>query len=94
MAARLEVVFINRSNRHNAHGGIENIGGKIGPKVWKNSAEVVIDWIEHGLLSYYVNQDGVEVDVIVATSTDGSKYLKTAADGERSNRLLTLPECP
>ena len=64
MAARLEVVFINRSNRHNTHQGIENIGGRMGSKIWKNSSEVVIDWIEHGLLSYYVKQDGREVDVL------------------------------
>ncbi|HTA29384.1 MAG TPA: DUF3892 domain-containing protein [Candidatus Cybelea sp.] len=94
MAARLEVAFINRSNRHNAFDGIENVGGKIGSKVWKNSAEVVIDWIEHGLLSYYVKRDGLEVDVIVAKGADGHKYLKTRADGERPDSLLALPECP
>jgi hypothetical protein len=94
MAARLEVAFINRSNRHNAHGSIENIGGRMGAKIWKNSAEVVIDWIEHGLLSYYVKKDGQEVDVVVATGADGRKYLKTAADGEQPNSLLRLPECP
>jgi hypothetical protein len=94
MAARLEVAFINRSNRHNAHGSIENVGGRIGAKIWKNSTEVVIDWIEHDLLSYYVKADGQEVDVVVAKGADGRKYLKTAADGEKSNGLLRLPECP
>lgn len=94
MAARLEVAFINRSNRHNANQSIETIGGKMGSKVWKNSAEVVMDWIEHGLLSYYVKQDGREVDVIVATGADGRKYLKTIADAEQPITLLNLPECP
>ena len=94
MAARLEVAFVNRSNRHNAGQGIENVGGKWGSKIWKNSTEVVIDWIEHGLLSYYVKQDGQEVELIVATGADGHKYLKTAADGEEPNSLLRLPECP
>ena len=94
MAARLEVAFINRSNRHNSPQSIETIGGKMGSKIWKNSTEVVIDWIEHGLLSYYVKQDGQEVDVILAKGADGRKYLKTTPDGEQSNSLLSLPECP
>ena len=94
MAARLEVAFIHRSNRHNAQETIETIGGRMGSKIWKNSTDVVIDWIEHGLLSYYVKQDGYEVDVIVATDATGRKYLKTTADGEEPNSLLTLPECP
>ena len=94
MAARLEVTFINRSNRHNANEAIETIGGRMGSKIWKNSTDVVIDWIEHGLLSYYVKQDGDEVDIVVATGADGRKYLKTAADGEQPHTLLSLPELP
>jgi len=94
MAARLEVAFIKRSNRHNTNEFIETIGGRMGSKIWKNSSDVVIDWIEHGLLSYYVKKDGHEVDVVVATDAYGHKYLKTAADEEQPYTLLTLPECP
>jgi len=33
------------------------------------------------------------VDVVVAKSQYGHKYLKTVADGEQPNNLLSLPEC-
>jgi hypothetical protein len=32
--------------------------------------------------------------VIVAVSRLGHKYLKTEADGEQPDNLLSLPECP
>ena len=36
---------------------------------------------------------GQIVDVIVAISRFGNKYLKTEADGEQPNNLLSLYEC-
>lgn len=36
---------------------------------------------------------GSVVSVIVAVSRFGNKYLKTEADGEHPNNLLSLPEC-
>jgi Protein of unknown function (DUF3892) len=91
---RLEVTCINRTDWHNGHERIKNIGGKIGPKVWKNSVEFVMDWIEDGTFAYFVNQGGHQVDIIIAMKADGHKYLKTKADGEQPNSLLSLPECP
>jgi hypothetical protein len=32
--------------------------------------------------------------VIIAVSPYGHKYLKTQADGEHPDNLLSLPECP
>ncbi|WP_293875992.1 MULTISPECIES: DUF3892 domain-containing protein [unclassified Sphingomonas] len=37
---------------------------------------------------------GSTVQVIVARSVSGNKYLKTQSDGEQPNNLLSLPECP
>ena len=44
--------------------------------------------------SFYVAVGGRSVWVIVAKSAYGNKYLKTEADGEQPNNLLSLPECP
>jgi hypothetical protein len=38
--------------------------------------------------------EALRVDVIVAVSAAGNKYLKTTADSEQPNNLLALPECP
>lgn len=44
---------------------------------------------------FYVEQPpGDAVDVEVAETPSGTKYLKTTADGDEPNNLLALPECP
>ncbi len=48
---------------------------------------------------FYVERPaGHRIDVIVALSSDGSKslnkYLKTIADREQPDKLLSLPTCP
>lgn len=87
---RLEVKCINKSDRYNPHERILRIGGH----GWEHTQEQAIAWIENGTFTYYVSQGGRQVDVIVATSSHGHKYLKTTADGEHPNNLLSLPECP
>ncbi|MDP8217161.1 MAG: DUF3892 domain-containing protein [Candidatus Theseobacter exili] len=42
---------------------------------------------------FFVKAGGSVVNVIVAVSKYGNKYLKTEADGEEPNNLLSLPEC-
>lgn len=95
MAGRFQVMCINKSDRYNAHERILNIGGVDGDgKRWKITQARAIELIESGEFSFYVNQDGRVVDVIVAVSQYGHKYIKTTADGEQPNNLLSLPECP
>ncbi len=95
MATRVEIKCINKSDRMNAHERILNIGG-INPdgSRWKISQANAIEYIEEGKFSFYVNRGGNSVDVIVAKSQYGHKYIKTSADGEQPNNLLSLPECP
>jgi hypothetical protein len=51
--------------------------------------------IEAGKWRYYVERPrGDRVWVVVAESRYGNKYIKTEADGDEPNNLLTLPECP
>jgi hypothetical protein len=91
----VQIQCINKSDRPNAHERIRFIGG-INPdgRRWKRSQEQAIQDIESGTYSYYVSVQGRAVNVIVATSPYGHKYIKTVADGEHPNNLLSLPECP
>lgn len=41
-----------------------------------------------------MTRNGRAVDIIVAVSRFGNKYIKTEADGDQPNNLLSLPECP
>lgn len=95
MATRHRVGCINKTDRYNPHERIRNIGGVNADNTrWKLSQPEAIEGIESGKWSFYVSVNGRTVDVIVAVSQHGHKYLKTTADGDQPNNLLSLPECP
>lgn len=93
-AERHQVLCIKKADRHNPYERITHIGGKNGNGTsWRLSQPEAIQGIENGKWAFYVMRGGSTVDVIVAISQYGHKYLKTAADGEQPNNLLSLPEC-
>lgn len=85
----------HQNRRHEVHERIKAIGGGPPGMRWKHTQEDAIPWTEDGTFVYYVvNQEGREINVFVARSRYGHKYLKTEADGEQPDNLLNLPECP
>ena len=70
-------------------GGLNSDGSR-----WKFSQGDVIKMIKNKTHSFYVFKDGKIVNVIVAISKYGNEYIKTEADGEIPNNLLSLPTCP
>lgn len=95
MASRHQIQCINKTNRMSAHERIQNVGGvnHDGTR-WQLTQPEAITSIEQGKYSFFVNRGGREADVIVAMSAYGNKYIKTVADGEQPDNLLSLPECP
>ena len=87
---------INKTDRFDPHERIRGIGGLNADLTrWRLSQADAIAGIESRTYSFYVEQPpGRRVDVIVAVSKYGHKYLKTIADGEQPDNLLSLPECP
>jgi hypothetical protein len=95
MAIPVQVMCINKSDRYNPHERILNIGGVNPDRTrWKMSQERAIESIEKGTYTFFVLVKGGRVNVVVAKSASGHKYLRTEADNEQSNNLLNLPECP
>jgi len=93
MATRKQVSCINkRGDHYNAHERIENIGGIYNGARWRTSENSAIFNIRYNLEEYYVNVNGISVDVIIAAH-NGRDYLKTKDDGYAPNNLLNLSEC-
>jgi hypothetical protein len=95
MTQSVQIMCINKTNRTSPYERIENVGGINPDKTrWKMSEDRAIAGIENGTWSFYVSRGGSTARVIVAVSRFGHKYLKTVADGETPDNLLSLPECP
>ena len=98
VASRHRIECVNKRDRYNFHEMIQkgNVGGRNADGTrWQMTQERAIQGVESGQWSFYVERPaGDRVDVIVAMSSTGHKYLKTTADGDQPNDLLSLPECP
>lgn len=94
MASRHQIRCVNKTDRYNPHERIRAIGG-LNPDGtnWKLSQEEAVRSIEAGKYQFFVQAGGHHVDVIVGVSRYGNKYLKTVADGDHPNNLLSLYEC-
>jgi len=91
----IQISCINKSDRFSPHDRIRAIGGRSSSgTAWTLSQEDAIAGLESGKWSFWVSVDGRSVGVVVAVSAYGNKYLKTEADGDQPNNLLSLPECP
>ena len=94
MPSRHEVLCIKKSDRLNPHERIISIGGRNEDGTnWRLPQQDAIQGIESGRWSFFVRRGGYVVNVIVSFSRYGYKYLKTQADGEQPDNLLSLPEC-
>jgi hypothetical protein len=93
MTQTAQIQCINKTNRYSPHDRISHVGGTVATR-WKLTQEDAIAAIESGAWRFYVSVNGQTAWVVVARSAAGNKYLKTIADGEQPNNLLSLPECP
>ncbi len=95
MSDRHRVLCVKKTDRSDPHERIRQIGGENPDGTpWRLTQEDAIAGIEQGRWTFFVERPaGDAVNMVVATSRYGNKYLKTAADGDQPNNLLSLREC-
>ena len=99
MAQYLRIRCVVKTDKTNAHERLHSVGGvKPDGSTWKLTQDKAISDIEDGTCVFYIESPlGHRIDVIVAVSAHGTsvdKYLKTTADREQPEKLLSLPTCP
>lgn len=95
MATRHKIGCINKDDRQDKYNRITHVGGAGGDgKRWKLTLDEAISGIEGGKWQFYTHVGGHERDVVVVTPRIGRKYLRTTADQDTPDNLLSLPECP
>ena len=94
MAKTAEIKCVKKRDRDNLWERITHVGGvnRDGGR-WKLTQEDAIKYLE-GDWDFYVSVRGDTVYCEVGKSRFGNKYIKTRADGDLPNNLLSLPECP
>ena len=93
--AEARVRCIVRSDHPRAYRRITHIGGTdVDGTTWRLAVHEAIERIEQEGQRFFVEEPvGDRVDVVVAASPAGRRYLKTVADGDAPNNLLSLPDC-
>lgn len=95
MAQRVRISCINKDDRFNPYERITHIGGLNADNTrWKLELSKAIAGIKAGTWVFYVRVGQHDVDVVIATSRFGNEYLRTTADSDTPDNLLSLPECP
>jgi len=80
--------FLNHDRRIRGIGGVNPDGSR-----WAINEAAAIAGIEAGRWHFFVSRAGHPIDIVVAVSRHGGKYLKAADDGLHPETLLALPEC-
>ena len=93
MSYRLRIQCVQKAAGLDEYERITHVGSA-GSARWRLSVGDVIRQIREGEREFFVERPiGDEVDVIVAVSPSGKKYLMTLADLDTPDTLLKLPPC-
>ena len=92
---RVEIDCVNKDPRFDPYRSIQFVGGPNGDGTrWKLPLQAAVSGALQGTYDFFVLQGGHIVEVEVAKSAHGNLYLKTEADGDTPDNLLSLKECP
>ena len=92
MTQTAQISCINKDPRYDPYRRITHVGGYTTER-WKITLDNAIAHIQSREWAFYTLVGGHHQEVEVATRL-GRRYLKTKADRDTPDNLLSLPECP
>lgn len=91
----VQIRCTQKTTQQNASGRIAAVGGvNSDGKRWKITTREAISQIENGKYAFFVEKPNRRVDIVIARTATGEKYLKSTTDKEQPDDLLSLPNCP
>ena len=95
MPSPRQILCIDKTDGTDAHERIANVcGANPDGSIWKLTQADAVAAVEAGDWQFYASVWGRAVWLVVATTTDGHRYLKAETDSGQPHNLLTLPTCP
>ena len=90
--ADVQVTCITKPHPQSAHEHITHLGGSN----WKWTRDEVIKSIDGKTNTFFVKDpyNGKRSDVAVVRPVGAAAYVRTHADGDWNNNLLSLSQCP
>ncbi|HYW07862.1 MAG TPA: DUF3892 domain-containing protein [Longimicrobium sp.] len=89
--ADVRLTCIRKSNPQSAHEHITHVGAADGA-VW--TRDQVVGWIDRREHTFHVTDAyNRRAEIGVVRETGKQPYLRTHADGQWNNNLLSLPQC-
>lgn len=93
MSYRLRIQCVQKAAGLDLYEQITYVGGA-GSARWRLPVDEVIRQIRDGEREFFIERPiGDVIDVIIAISPSGKKYLMTLADFDTPDTLLNLPPC-
>jgi hypothetical protein len=95
MAQFRQILSLVKADSSQPHERITHVNG-VDPtgQPWTMTQAEAVASVEAGTWRFYASVWGRANWVVVATTAEGDKYLKTETDGLQPNNLLTVPAGP
>ena len=93
MSLKVEIESIMKELTPDGRPRVRAIGGTtLGGGRWMLLEHQAITAIERGRSEFFLVREGRQLPVAVGVTPEGSKFLKTAEDGDQADSLLALPD--
>jgi len=94
MPILLKVEWVGHAEAADGSRRVVFIGGNWAGSRWSHTAENAVTYIDTKSFSYYIQNQGRPMNIIVASNGNGAKHLATREDTVLLQHLLDMPEPP